>query len=87
MTSMLEMLWNDYFSDDCAKINTDEERKLTKIAMELHEKANATLNEEEKNAVEKYVDALQDLEALFIKKAFIKGCKFAVSFLMETKAE
>jgi len=34
--------------------------------------------------VEKYVDALCDLEALFVKKAFLKGCEFAVSFLLET---
>ena len=34
-------------------------------------------------AVEKYVDALCDLEALFVKKAFLKGCEFAVSFLLE----
>ena len=42
------------------------------------------LNGEQANAVEKYVDALCDMQALFAKKAFVKGCEFAVSFLLET---
>jgi len=35
-------------------------------------------------AVEKYVDALYDMEALHTKKAFFKGCRFSVSFLIQT---
>ena len=84
MKETLEMLWNEYMLDECAAINTDEERKLAKEALELHEKANILLNKEQKEAVEKYVDALCDIEALFSKKAFFKGCEFAVSFLLET---
>ena len=47
MKETLEKLWNEYLLDECAEIDTDEERKLT-------------------------------------KKAFLRGCKFAVSFLLET---
>ena len=81
MKETLEKLWNEYFSEQCAEINTEEERNLTRKAVELHEKVNALLNEEGKNALEEYVDALCDIEALFARKAFCKGCEFAISFL------
>lgn len=85
MKETLEKLWNEYLLDECAVINTDEERKLTKKAVELHEKANALLNKDQEDAVEKYVDALCDIEAIFVKKAFFKGCEFAVAFLLEAR--
>lgn len=81
MKETIEKLWNEYFSEQCAEINTEEERNLTRKAVELHEKVNALLNEEGKNALEEYVDTLCDIEALFARKAFCKGCEFAISFL------
>ena len=83
MKNTLEKLWNEYLLEECAVIDTDEERTLTRALAELHDKANALLNEEQKAAIEKYVDALCDIDALFAKKAFCKGCEFAVSFLTE----
>lgn len=85
MKQTLEKLWNDYLLEECAAIDTEEERRLTKQAAELHEKANNLLNKDQQAAVEKYVDALCDIEALFVKKAFCKGCEFSVSFLLETR--
>ena len=85
MKTTLDKLWNEYLLNECAYIDTDEERKLAKNAVELHEKANTLLNKDQKDAVEKYVDALYDIEALFVKKAFFKGCEFSVSFLSEAK--
>ena len=82
MKEILEKLWDEYFFDKCAVMNTDEEREMTKRVVELHETANASLNKEQKEAIEKYVDALCDTEALFVKKAFFKGCGFAVSFIL-----
>ena len=85
MKTTLEKPWNEYLSGECAEIDTDEERELMKKAVELHEKANALLNTEQKDAVEKYVDALCDTESVFVKKAFFKGCEFSVSFLLEAR--
>lgn len=62
--------------DECCTIDTEEERKLTEITVELHQGANNLLNKDQQDAVKKYVDALCDLEALFVKKAFMKGRKF-----------
>lgn len=83
MKETLEKLWNDYLLDECSVIDTDEERELTKKIAMLHEQATALLQKEQRIAVEKYVDALCDLDALFVRKAFLKGCEFAVSFLLE----
>ncbi len=83
MKETLEKLWNDYLFAECAIIDTDEERNLTEKTKELHEKSDALLDKEQKAAVEKYIDALCDMENLFVKKAFVKGCEFAVSFLLE----
>lgn len=80
-----EKLWNEYLLDECAEIKTDEERKHLREIVELHEKASVLLNKQQQDAVEQYVDALYDMEALFTKKAFIKGCEFAVSFLLEAR--
>ena len=85
MKETLEKLWNEYLMDECAAIDTDEERLLTKKTVDLHEKANTLLNKEQADAVEQYVDALCDIEALFVKKAFCKGCEFAVSFLLDAQ--
>ena len=84
MKKTLEKLWNEYLLDECAPIDTAEERRLTKKTAELYEKASALLSKEQKNAVQKYVDALCDAESLFTRKAFLKGCEFSVSFLLET---
>jgi len=86
MNNGLDKLWHDYFSEICAAIETEEEKKRTKIAVELHERANELLDEHQKAAVERYVDALCDVEALFAQKAFLKGCQFAALFLVETRA-
>ena len=82
MKQILEKLWNEYLSEVCAAIDTEEERELPKKVAKLHEKLNDLLNEEQELAVEKYLDARCDIDALFLRKAFFKGCEFSVSFLL-----
>ena len=84
MKETLEKLWNEYFFEECAVIDTDEERVLTRKAAKLKESANKLLSNDQKDAVEKYIDALCDINSLFVKKSFLKGCEFAVSFILET---
>ncbi len=78
-----EGIWKEYFMDECAVMETDEERRLAKTAADLHERAVALLNGEQEEAVSKYIEALYGVEAAFAEKAFLKGCRFAFSFLME----
>ena len=85
MEQILEKLWNQYFFEQCAAIETEEERDLIKKAALLHEKANTLINREQEDAVENYVNALCENESFFLKKAFFKGVRFAFSLLLETE--
>ena len=83
MKETLEKLWADYLLEECAEMNSEEERKLTKKAAELHKKATALLNNEQQDAVEEYIHILCTIDSLFAKKAFFKGCEFTFSFISE----
>lgn len=85
MKEILEKLWNEYFFEECAVIETEDERKLMKKTAQLHEKLNDLLTKDQKGAVEKYIESLNSIEAVFAKKAFFKGCEFSVSFLLEVR--
>ena len=84
MKQTLEKLWNEYLAEECALITTEEERALIKKAAKMHDVMNETLPKEQSEAIEKYIDSLYENQYCFAKKAFFKGCKFAVSFLLET---
>jgi len=84
MKETLEKLWKKYLFEECSTITTDEEQKLVEQAAQLHQQANARLNPEQQAALEDYVDILCDIDSRLAKKAFFKGCEFAVSFLLET---
>lgn len=86
MKKSLEKLWEEYFWDECSTIKTDEERLLLRRVAELRETVNALLDQDQQLAVEKYVEAVYDLEALLMKNAFFKGCAFARSFILESDA-
>ena len=81
---LLEKLWYDLFEEECAVIETEEERRLAKEAVELHKMANKLLTEKQSCAVEKYVETLCAINSSMVKKAFCMGCEVAASFLLET---
>ncbi len=83
MKEILNNLWEKYFFEECSTINTNEEKELLKKLADLREKAYVSLNDEEKEAVERCFETLYDIETIYAKKAFFKGCEFAVSFLFE----
>ena len=83
MRETLEKLWEDYLLEECDSVKTSEERKMMKNAVELHENLSEILSEEQRNALEKYIDTVCEIDSIFAKKAFLKGCEFAVSFLFE----
>lgn len=85
MKKTLEDLWNKYLMDECSKIDTENEKRLTAEVAILHEKTNELLDDKQKEAIENYVDLLLELDAILVKKAFIKGCEFSVSFLLESE--
>ena len=81
MQQTLDKLWNEYLSEECAKIETDEERALNTKAAEMHEKLNSLLDEEESEALQSYIDAVYEGEEAFIKKAFFKGVELALALV------
>ncbi|MBQ9098007.1 MAG: hypothetical protein IJY50_01080 [Clostridia bacterium] len=83
MKETLEKLWNEYLAEECAVIDTEEEKRLAKKAAEKHDIANDLLTKEQSDIVEDYVDAVCEIQGCFSKKAFFKGCEFTASFLLE----
>lgn len=83
MKATLERLWNEYFAEECARIDTDEQRSAALAIAELHEKLTELLDKEQNAALQGFIDALYKSEAAFMKKAFFAGCKFATSFFLE----
>ena len=71
------------FFEECAAIETEEEKVLIKKAALLHEKASVLMNRMQEDAMENYVDALHENESLMMKKAFFKGARFAFLLLSE----
>lgn len=80
MKEILERLWDEHLSAECAAMDTDEERALARTSVALHEKVRALLNEGQEEMVESYVDALCDMEAHFIKKPFLRGVNLRSPF-------
>ena len=83
MKKTLEKLWREHFAEECATIDSEEERRLLKMAAETHKKANELLTKEQSDMIEKYIEILYEIQSFFGKKAFFKGCEFAISFLFE----
>ena len=80
MKETLENLWDEYLY---STVDMDRERQLTQKTIDLNKKAMGSLNDEQREAVEEYIDAIYDIETVLIKKAFVKGCEFTASFLLE----
>ena len=85
MKESLERLWNEYFAEECAAIDTKKEKRLAKKALEAHAAVNESLTNEQMKILEKYIETLFEMQDILVKKAFFKGCNFAASFLIETQ--
>ena len=82
MKLTLEKLWNEYFAEECAAMDTEEQRALARQVTELHKEASALLTEEQIAVTEKHTALLCELQETFVKSAFFKGCRFACAFLL-----
>ena len=85
MKETLEKLWNGYFAERCASVDSEEERKLRKRATELREKVNASIAAEQIEALDRYIEVLYEIADFSSRKAFFMGCEFAISFICEAK--
>lgn len=83
MTETLEKLWNEYFAESCTGIETEEEKALIKRVIETHQAVNMLLTKEQNDEMEKHMEVVYEMQGCFVKKAFFKGCEFALSFALE----
>ena len=83
MKEMMEVLWSEYFAEECAVISTKEEPDLIRKVNEIHKKLDESLTAEQCETMETYMEALYEMQGAFVKKAFFKGCDFAISFFLE----
>ena len=84
MKNTLEKLWEEYFSEECAILDTEEERELISLTAEANKAVNDLLTKEQRISVERFVELLHEMNGITLKKAFCRGCEFATSFLLET---
>ena len=80
---MIEKLWDEYFSEECAVLDTVEEKELIDRVVKAQTLTNELLNKEQRESVENFVGTLHEMHGISLKKAFCKGCEFATSFLLE----
>ena len=83
MKNTLEKLWEEYFSEECAILDTEEERELISLTAEANKAVNDLLTKEQRISVERFVELLHEMNGIALKKAFCKGCEFTASFLLE----
>ena len=85
MKETIDIIWSEYFAEKCASIDTMEEQALIKKLGKIHQTAKEKLSQEQNDVIEKYIDAIYEVQDYFIKKAFFKGCAFATSLISELK--
>lgn len=83
MKETLEKLWDEYFAEICSGIDTEAERALIKKVSEMNKKTKELLTSEQSDVMEAYIEAVYQMQGSFVKKAFFKGCEFAMSFFFE----
>ena len=82
---MFEKLWDEYFYEKCLTVVTDEEREILKKTADLRKTVDGVLTSEQIAALDKYIEALSQMQSIGCKKALLNGCRFTVAFLNETK--
>jgi len=80
--STLETLWELYQSEYPLKVCT-KEKELIKEIEEYGDKLCASLDEQQKEMLQRYQDLWDRVSCFSEKEAFIKGVKFATGFLLE----
>ena len=82
MKRILEDLWYSYQMENAVKFGKEEKEMAKKISI-AEDALQKSLNDEQKVALKIYEDCLDEISDACEKKAFIKGIRFAVGFLLE----
>ena len=68
MKKTLELLWDNYLADECARVEGEEERRLLKEAARRAEALRRMLTEEVLVTVEAYAEALCKAQAFYARE-------------------
>ena len=82
MKRILEDLWYSYQMENAVKFGKEEKEMAKKISI-AEDALQKSLNDEQKVALKIYEDCLDEISDACEKKAFVKGIRFAVGFLLE----
>ena len=82
MKRILEDLWYSYQMENAVKFGKEEKEMAKKISI-AEETLQKSLNDEQKAALKAYEDCLDEISGACEKKAFVKGIRFVVAFLLE----
>ena len=85
MKEILDGLWKEYYSEKCAAIETEEERRLARNVTEARSLSEELLMKDQAEAFDAYSGALYRMQDCFLKKAFFMGCEFAISLVFGSK--
>ena len=80
MKTIFEKLWEECFAEDCARMKTEEERRLAKNVAKKGREIKKLLTEEQSGAIEAYEEAIYELQSYLVRRAFLKGIDLATSF-------
>ena len=82
MKNLLEELWYSYDMTDTNE-NEEQRSELLNLIVLNEDRLKETLNEKEMDILTKLENCIQELNDLSQKEAFIKGVRFATSFMCE----
>ncbi len=83
MKKLLEDLWYSYIQEEDG-IDSEEARAVLKNLVEIEEKLNSELNENQRETLENFSRLYSDLYCIYEREAFVKGVKFATKYLIES---
>ena len=83
MKKTMEKLWEEYFCEACAFMETEEEKALLQKAAKMHQRVSEQLTVEQNAILEQYLEILYEMQSFSGKRGFYKGCEFATCFLLE----
>ena len=77
----LHTLWE--YIEAFEPLSSEEERKALMGVLQRAELLEKTLNQEQKGLLDLYRDSIYELDSICQCEAFVKGVRFATSYLLE----
>ncbi len=87
MNKILNELWENYFYEECSRIENNEIKDILSEADKIKSELNESLNERESELLETYLNKISEIDERFLRQTFEKGMCFAASFFLVVLGE